>query len=262
MKEDSLNRAGFTLVELLVVISIIAMLLSILMPSLSNARQQAKSLVCRNNLKQLWIGWHLYSNDNNDRLCERDDWANKWIGASDPEYNTDLALKTGRLWPYVEEAKLYKCQSYKGWLNRQYFVSCAMGTMGSLGCRDSLYIKMPDIDNPTERIVYLEGAIYRDFDKYGTPETLRNCYIIDRKNYNIWHDMTSRPAVRHNEGNNLVFADGHVEYYKYQDSRTIKYLKWKMANIDASENNEDLKTLKHWMNAEKAIETNKDCLGI
>lgn len=55
---------GFTLVELLVVISIIALLLSILMPSLQKARQQAKALVCSNNIKQLAMGWRFYEADN------------------------------------------------------------------------------------------------------------------------------------------------------------------------------------------------------
>ena len=58
------QRNGFTLVELLVVISIIAMLLAILMPSLSKARQIAKRMICKSNLKQLAMGWHMFLEDN------------------------------------------------------------------------------------------------------------------------------------------------------------------------------------------------------
>jgi len=54
------KRKGFTLVELLVVISIIALLLAILMPSLARARDEAKSLVCKTNLKQLGQGMISY----------------------------------------------------------------------------------------------------------------------------------------------------------------------------------------------------------
>ena len=55
--------SAFTLVELLVVISIIALLLSILMPSLQRARAQAKKVVCQSNLRQLNLGLTLYNED-------------------------------------------------------------------------------------------------------------------------------------------------------------------------------------------------------
>jgi prepilin-type N-terminal cleavage/methylation domain-containing protein/prepilin-type processing-associated H-X9-DG protein len=55
---------AFTLVELLVVISIIALLLSMLMPALNKARQSAKSVVCKNNLRQLSIYGSMYQQNN------------------------------------------------------------------------------------------------------------------------------------------------------------------------------------------------------
>jgi prepilin-type N-terminal cleavage/methylation domain-containing protein/prepilin-type processing-associated H-X9-DG protein len=58
--------AGFTLVELLVVISIIALLLALLLPSLSKAKGQARVVVCANNLHAIGLGWAYYWQDNND----------------------------------------------------------------------------------------------------------------------------------------------------------------------------------------------------
>ena len=59
-----INRLGFTLIELLVVVAIIALLVSILVPSLTKAREQAKMVVCLSNERQMGLGMTMYANDN------------------------------------------------------------------------------------------------------------------------------------------------------------------------------------------------------
>lgn len=68
MKKIRNNKKAFTLVELLVVISIIALLLSILMPSLQKAREQAQRVVCGSNFRSVGTGLLLYANDYNNSL--------------------------------------------------------------------------------------------------------------------------------------------------------------------------------------------------
>jgi prepilin-type N-terminal cleavage/methylation domain-containing protein len=63
-----MKKRGFTLVELLVVISIIALLLAILMPSLNAAKQQASAVVCLFNVRTLSTAWHMYAGENRDKI--------------------------------------------------------------------------------------------------------------------------------------------------------------------------------------------------
>jgi len=89
-----IHRA-FTLVELLVVIGIIAVLISILLPALSRARQAAQTVACASNLKQIGIAWTAYQQDNNGWLVPA---SRRLYSAASPPYNTGMYWNQ---WDYV-----------------------------------------------------------------------------------------------------------------------------------------------------------------
>src|SRR5688572_12651103 len=82
MSASRQSRTGFTLVELLVVIGIIALLVSMLLPALNRAREAANAAACMSNLRQINTAYHLYAHDNKGQLPYY-----LWFTSAQPEYS-------------------------------------------------------------------------------------------------------------------------------------------------------------------------------
>jgi prepilin-type N-terminal cleavage/methylation domain-containing protein/prepilin-type processing-associated H-X9-DG protein len=96
---------GFTLVELLVVIAIIGLLVALVLPAISRARESARAASCQNNLRQFGIGLHIFADrDRLERLCtgssdfRRDGCMDTWGWVADL-VNINAALPNEMLCP-------------------------------------------------------------------------------------------------------------------------------------------------------------------
>jgi prepilin-type N-terminal cleavage/methylation domain-containing protein len=114
-------RRGFTLIELLVVIAIIGILAGMLMPALAKAKNQAAKAIDINNLKQIMLAIHIYTEDNNDRL-PWPNWAggdvapdgtsrHGWLYTKDQSQDSPdcFKIETGVLWDVLKSPKIYVC---------------------------------------------------------------------------------------------------------------------------------------------------------
>jgi len=89
-----MNKKGFTLIELLVVIAVIAVLMSILMPTLNKARESGRKVVCQSNLRQIGVAHLLYAEDNQNKIVAavHAQTREMWIVTLEPFYK-DTTIK-------------------------------------------------------------------------------------------------------------------------------------------------------------------------
>jgi prepilin-type N-terminal cleavage/methylation domain-containing protein/prepilin-type processing-associated H-X9-DG protein len=234
-----IKLSGFTLIEVLVVISIISMLMSILLPSLSRAREAGKRVDCLSNLRQLTLAWYFYATDNSDNLCSpgtfwNDSGGNYWVadGLDIPDNdigNTEQAIAEGVLWRYTEETLgLYKCKSDRSDFLRSYSL-CRGGNLGG-------------ISRPSSKMVFVDAG--------SSWKWISGSYFPVKKQSSGWQwwpwdDPYHRQQItaRHNRGCDVSFADFHCEWWMWKDPRTVRFANQEISAEEASANNSDIERL-------------------
>lgn len=260
------NEEGFTLIELMVVIAIIAVLAALLLPALSKAKAKAQGIHCLNNLRQVGLAWIMYADDNQGRLVPNKQfkrngtWVQGWLDftSSFDNVNIDYLMgyegslsnaeegPYGHLGPYLKNPAVFKCPAdnsqvkiFGRWHPR--FRSISMNGWLNAGPRAWELQVTPEYRNnkklsdltrpsPVETFVVLDEHPGSINDGYFQVRMGGPGHIVDF------------PASNHNGAAGFAFADGHSEIKKWLDPRTTPAVeKGKLIELNVpSEDNPDV----------------------
>ena len=194
-------RGGFTLVELLVVIGIIAILIAILVPALAKSRESARRAACLSNLRQVHTSFYLYAGIYRDQVPLGYRAGNKQFNSMMYSFTTSKIVLFG--WLYNEKLmvnpNIFFCPSEND--PRSLFNTAAnpwppgadpgKHSYSGYGCRPE--VELPDDPNP--------GLTMPRLAKF--------------KNKSIFADLTavvSRVETRHKSGCNVLYGDGSANW--------------------------------------------------
>jgi prepilin-type N-terminal cleavage/methylation domain-containing protein len=226
-----MHRRAFTLIELLVVIAIIAILMSILMPSLHVAREQARSVQCRGNIRTLTMAWLMYKDENDAKLVgghPQVDTAEvvpaPWVYMPpSPETSTveqkKEYIKRGLLWSYVKKVEVYRCPSDKRKNNpnhkyayRTYSIAGGMNGVQNNTWEIRPCVKYTDIKQPANKIVFIAECDPRGYNMGSWVINPKSKQWVDP--FGIWHRDNSSV---------LSFADGRVDMHRWLSRGLVEW---------------------------------------
>ena len=185
------NRLEFTLIELLVVIAIIAILAAMLLPALSMAREQAKSIMCASNLKQIGQAAAMYCNDDPNQVL-----IPPYANLQPWQPRLDVYLRKGDVIFRRMESNVWDCPTNPSPISHlaDWSLYCSYNTSF-----DPLVgAPVTRIKSPSVKIFVLEA----------------NFKVLHSQI--MYHRSRTWGGFPHNNGMNVLFCDLHVKYMPYK----------------------------------------------
>jgi len=217
---------GFTLVELLVVMAVIATLAAMLLPALARTQSTARRTACESNLRQLGLAGVLYLDDNQDLFFNRcavptaagQQWWFGWLAAG-TEGQRGFDLSTGALYPYLHGAEVRLCPS-PVWNSPQFKLK-GTNVIFSYGGNSFLLadekcapISADGMANPSATALFADAAQVNTFEAPASPShpMFEEWYYLDlATNYANFNNQPNA-HFRHAQRAVVTFADGHAGF--------------------------------------------------
>lgn len=214
---------AFTLTELLVVIAIIAILMALLLPALSRAKEKARSASCQNHLHQIGLAMQMYISDHNMYPTALGSGSFKpWpdqLAPYDPVQWTNIAWQCPT---YIAEGGIVTWQPPPpGGGNLKLSISYAYNSVGMMG---NIPTESPPLGlGEINHIMVPDNRVAAPSEMYAVGDTrpinyqYMSGYLgrIMMQPWRIWPGTEANPP--HADGYNLLFVDGHVSLVKRRD---------------------------------------------